>query len=214
VIPAIGEGVILIAFILTLAVAFPIRPSVKADIVKSRLGGVILAKTVVIEKTVNEVFGGVIQDSLTYLTVKPGSDEKVKLDSPITNLKKDEISAKEMFILVNRERNKSGIPELKWNEKIAEVSYDYANYMWENYYFGHTDLQGRDVGDRLRTAKISYSLAGENLALAPTVISDHNGLMNSEGHRENILNTEFEEIGIGVIDNGVYGKIFIQVFID
>jgi len=42
----------------------------------------------------------------------------------------------------------------------------------------------------------------------------HNGLMNSEGHRANILEPEFRKIGIGVIDNGVYGKMFVQVFTD
>lgn len=213
-IPAIGEGLILIAFILTLAVAFPIRPSVKSDIVRSKIGGVILAKTVVIEKSVNEIFGGVIEDSLTYLTVKPGSSESVSLPTSSNNLKVDTESAKEMFSLVNKERNKLGIAELIWNEKIAKISQNYATYMWENHYFGHIALDGKDVGDRLKEGKINYSAAGENLALAPTAISAEGGLMNSQGHRDNILNTKFEKIGIGVVDNGIYGKIFVQVFTD
>jgi uncharacterized protein YkwD/uncharacterized membrane protein required for colicin V production len=211
-IPAVGEGLILIAFILTLAVAFPIRPSIKSDIVRSRIGGEILAKTVTLEKTVNEIFGGVINDSLTYLTVKPGSGEKVSLPTAVNNLKADEEASKEMFGLVNNERNRLGIPLLSWNDKIAKVAENYATYMWENHYFGHISLDGKDVGDRLNVAKISYSVAGENLALAPTVISAHNGLMNSEGHRDNILNIQFKKVGIGVIDNGIYGKIFVQVF--
>lgn len=213
-IPAIGEGLVLIAFILTLAVAFPIRPSIKTDIVRSRLGGVILAKTVGVERLVNEVFGGVIEDSLTYLTVKPGSRESVSLPTSSNNLKVDEESAKEMFSLINKERNKLGIPELTWNEKIAKISENYAIYMWENHYFGHVSLDGKDVGDRLKEAKINYSVAGENLALAPTVISAYNGLMSSQGHKDNILNTEFKKVGIGVMDNGIYGKIFVQVFTD
>lgn len=48
----------------------------------------------------------------------------------------------------------------------------------------------------------------------PTVIVAHNGLMNSEGHRANILSPEFSRVGIGVIDNGIYGKIFVQIFTD
>ncbi len=70
------------------------------------------------------------------------------------------------------------------------------------------------MGDRLNEAAISYSVAGENLALAPTVQTAHNGLMNSEGHRKNILDPEFKKLGVGVIDNGVYGKMFVQVFTD
>lgn len=213
-IPGVGEGLILIAFILTLAVAFPIRPGVKSDIVRSKIGGVILEKTVVIEKSVNEIFGGVIEDSLTYLTIKPGSRESVSLPTSSNNLKADTESAKEMFSLVNKERNKLGIPELIWNEKIAMISQSYATYMWENHYFGHIALDGKDVGDRLKEGKINYSAAGENLALAPTVISAEGGLMNSQGHKDNILNTEFKKVGIGVMDNGIYGKIFVQVFTD
>ena len=213
-IPAIGEGLILIAFILTLAVAFPIRPQIKSDIVRSRLGGLILAKTVIIEKSVNEIFGGVIEDSLTYLTVKPGSDEKVSLPTSSNDLEVDTEAAGEMFSLLNKERNRLGISELIWNGKLAAISQNYATYLWENHYFGHVSFDGKDVGDRLKEAKISYSVAGENLALAPTTISAENGLMNSEGHRENILNIQFKKVGIGVIDNGIYGKIFVQVFTD
>lgn len=214
VIPAIGEGLILIAFILTLAVAFPLRPSIKADIVKSRFGAVILTKTVGVEKSVNEIFGGVIQDSLTYLTVKPGSRESISVPTQSNNLKADTEGAREMFSLINKERSKLGIKELVWNEEIALISQTYATYMWENHYFGHIALDGKDVGDRLRQGNINYSVAGENLALAPTVITAHNGLMSSQGHKENILNAEFKKIGIGVVDNGIYGKIFVQAFTD
>ena len=174
-IPGVGEGLILIAFILTLAVAFPIRSSIKSDIVRSRLGGVILAKTVVVERSVNEIFGGVIEDSLTYLTVKPGSRESISVPTQSNSLKTDTEGAREMFSLINKERNKLGIPELTWNEKIVGISQSYATYMWENHYFGHVSLDGEDVGNRLKEAKISYSVAGENLALAPTVNSAHNG---------------------------------------
>jgi uncharacterized protein YkwD len=86
--------------------------------------------------------------------------------------------------------------------------------MWERQYFGHISPEGRDIGDRLNAAGIGYSLAGENLALAPTVTTAQNGLMNSEGHRANILEPKFKKIGIGVIDNGIYGKMFVQVFTD
>jgi uncharacterized protein YkwD len=61
---------------------------------------------------------------------------------------------------------------------------------------------------------VQYMLAGENLAYAPTVEIAHKGLMNSPGHRENILRPEFGRIGIGVIDGGIYGKMFTQNFGD
>jgi len=70
------------------------------------------------------------------------------------------------------------------------------------------------LGDRLDRAGIRYSFAGENLAMAPTLATAHNGFMNSEGHRANILEPKFRRGAVGVIDNGVYGKMFVQVFTD
>ena len=66
----------------------------------------------------------------------------------------------------------------------------------------------------MEKAGISYQAAGENLAYAPNVDVAHTGLMNSEGHRANILSADFGKVGIGVIDGGVYGKMFVQEFTD
>ena len=109
-------------------------------------------------------------------------------------------------------RRKRGLHELTWRPEVVPVAREHARDMWEREYFGHVSPEGKDVGDRLEEAGVSYTFAGENLALAPTVITAHNGLMNSEGHRENILEEEFNRMGIGVIDNGVNGKMFVQVF--
>ncbi len=204
----------MVSFLLTLIVAFPVKPSIKTDIIDSKIGSFLLRETAGVEKRVNEIFGGVIEDSLTYFTIKPGSKETIKLETEVLDLKVDAEAEKEMFGLVNEERVKLGISELKWDEKIKEVAENYAKDMWERKYFGHFSPEGKDVGDRLTQAKIKYSFAGENLALAPTVKTAHVGLMNSEGHRANILEPRFSKIGIGVIDNGVYGKMFVQVFTD
>ena len=61
-----------------------------------------------------------------------------------------------------------------------------------------------DPFDRMRDAGIVFGTAGENLALAPTLDIAHDGLMNSPGHRANILGTQFRKVGIGVLDGGVY----------
>lgn len=214
VLPSIGEGIILISFLLTLIMSLPIKPQVKSDIEESKIGSYFLEKTVFIERNLNEVFGGVINDSLTYLTVKPESRESVPLEVKKINLTVDEKSEAEMFKKVNEERKKLAITELVWEANLVPVGRDHAKDMWERRYFSHYSPEGKDVGDRLNEAKYKYSFAGENLALAPTVQTAHTGLMNSQGHRENILDPRFKKIGIGVIDNGVYGKMFVQVFSD
>lgn len=212
IIPGVGEGLVIIAFLLTLMMALPIKPQVKTNISDSKIGGYLLEKTVIIEKYINEVFGGVINDSLTYLTVKPEGKESISLDVKKIQLNVDENAEAQMFAKVNEERKKLAITELVWEPTIVPVARAHAKDMWERKYFGHISPEGKDVGDRLNEARIKYSIAGENLALAPTVQSAHTGLMNSKGHRENILDPRFKKIGIGVIDNGVYGKMFVQVF--
>ncbi len=214
ILPAIGEGLIIVAFILTLAVALPIRPDIKRDIVDSRVGGYILARTTQIERAVNEIFGGVIEDSLTYLTIRPDSRESVNLTVESFSLSEDERAESEMFSLVNQERRNAGIHELEWFPNAVPVAREHARDMWERKYFSHVSPDGKDVGDRLSEGGVGYTFAGENLALAPTTPTAHTGLMNSEGHRANILERRFSRMGIGVIDNGVYGKMYVQVFTD
>ena len=212
--PAISEGLIITAFVLTIIIALPVSPSVKTDITESKLGGVIVQKTAGVEMSVNDIFGGVIEDSLTYLTVKPGSRERVPLTVEVRDLRIDEASENQMFSLINNERKERGVPELTWREEVVPVARAHARDMWEKSYFGHVSPDEEDVGDRLVKEEVKFIFAGENLALAPTLSTAHTGLMNSPGHRENILDGRFKRIGIGIIDNGVYGKMFVQVFTD
>jgi uncharacterized protein YkwD len=66
----------------------------------------------------------------------------------------------------------------------------------------------------MRTGSVRFSAAGENLALAPTIQIAHDGLMNSPGHRANILNARYRRVGLGVADGGMHGKMFVQNFAD
>lgn len=214
IIPSIIEGLILIAFVLTVLVALPISPKIKTDISGSKIGSFLVYQTSGIEGKLNDIFGGVIEQSLTYFTIKPESNESVSLNIEDLNLSVDSEAETQMFSLVNQEREKQGIALLSWDPDIVPVARAHAEDMWKRKYFSHYSPEGKDVGDRLQAAHINYTLAGENLALAPTLQTAHQGLMNSPGHRANILETRFKKMGIGVIDNGYYGKMFVQVFTD
>ena len=203
----------LIAFLIVLIVGLPLSTRVKVDVSESYLGSKVIVQTHGTEKIINDIFGGVVEESITYLTINPKSYERVVLTATPTELTVDEGSEKRMFELVNEERGKAGANTLFWDPELVIVARTHATDMWENKYFGHISLSGENVGDRLERSKYEYVLAGENLALAPTVTIAHKGLMNSEGHRINILDPNFEKVGIGVIDNGVFGKIFVQVFV-
>ncbi len=86
--------------------------------------------------------------------------------------------------------------------------------MFARGYFSHTDPDGKSPFDRIAAAGITYKAAGENLAYAANVDLAHAGLMRSPGHRANILETDFGRVGIGVIDGGIYGRMFTQNFRD
>lgn len=129
---------------------------------------------------------------------------------PVNGLTVDE---QQMIELVNQERARYGLAPLKVNLDVVKVARLKARDMVENNYFNHTSPTYGSPFDMLRQFGISYRYAGENLAGAPTVGIAHQNLMNSPGHRANILNPNFKEIGIGVVSGSPYGKIFVQMFI-
>jgi uncharacterized protein YkwD len=211
-IPAVGEAIVLISFILTLFLSVPVAPGIKSDVTESGIGGLLVQNTQKIESRLSDIFGGAVEDSLTYLTINPESTQRVSLQTETGELEVNEEAEKEMFDLVNRERKKVGVKELIWDSALVAVARSHSKDMWERKYFGHFSPEGKDVGDRLEANSIDYFIAGENLALAPTVETAFTGLMNSEDHRRNMLDGQFDKVGIGAIENGIYGIMFVQIF--
>ena len=117
----------------------------------------------------------------------------------------------EILDLVNADRTANGVAELTWSSALTAVGLEYAEEMYTGGFFAHVSSRTGDVGDRLLSHDISFTFAGENLALAPSVDEVHRGLMNSPGHRANILSRDFTHIGIGVVE-GPIGLIVVQVF--
>lgn len=211
-IPVAGEGIILISFILTLIISLPVAPLLKKSISDSRIGAYLLSQTSGVEKKMSDIFGKAVEDSLTHLIVEPDSKESVPLQIEVGDLVVDSEGERAMLALVNKERSDRGLGILVWSDNLCNVARTHATDMWKRKYFSHYSPEGEDVGDRLGNVGIIYLIAGENLALAPTLTLAHSGLMNSEGHKANILEQKFNKIGIGVVDNGIYGKMFVQVF--
>jgi len=217
ILPGLVNGLVMLAFFLTLIVVLPVPSSLRRDLYASTIGSKILSQTAAFEKPFQEIFGSAAKDlqkSLTFLTITPESQESVPLQigTPVLNI--DEEAERKMFNLVNTERAKVGLKPLQWDVKIRDVARAHSRDMFERRYFSHINPEGKDAGDRLTDAGISFFIAGENLAYAPDVIRAHEGLMNSPGHRANILNPNYGKIGIGVIDGGIYGQMFTQNFTD
>lgn len=215
-IPAVGEAIIFTAFILTLLVSLPIQGAVKSQIVSSKIGGALVSQTQGIEHQLNTIFGEAVNETLTFLTINPNpaSLDKVNLGFTQEQVTFDESAEASMFFLVNQERQKQGLASLIVSTALRDLARDYGKDMFARGYFSHYDPEGLSPFDRMNKAKISFTVAGENLALAPNVFLAHQGLMNSPGHRANILLPEFKKVGIGVVDGGMYGEIFVQEFTD
>ena len=119
----------------------------------------------------------------------------------------------QMFNLVNQERAKMGLKALKIHEGLVKLARLKSKDMIDLGYFAHQYPTYGSPFDMMRSAGISYSYAGENLAGASTVSRAHTSLMNSPGHRANILNANYTHVGIGIVNGGPYGKMFTQMFI-
>ena len=85
--------------------------------------------------------------------------------------------------------------------------------MVSNNYFSHTSPTYGSPFDMLKSYKVSYKTAGENIAGNSSNSGAVNAWMNSSGHRANILNSSFTYTGIGVVSSPKYGKIYVQMFI-
>ncbi|MGI5839101.1 MAG: peptidoglycan-binding protein [bacterium] len=143
-------------------------------------------------------------------TQNPNTATKATVAAVPTSLSVDEAKMVEM---VNRERALVGLIPLAVDKQLVLVARAKAQDMIDKGYFAHQSPTYGSPFEQMRAAGISYRYAGENLAGAPTLDQAHSGLMNSEGHRKNILNPNFTHIGIGVVTGGPYGKMFVQSFI-
>ncbi len=119
----------------------------------------------------------------------------------------------QMVNLVNGERSKNGLNALTVDLEVSRVAEMKSQDMVENNYFSHNSPTYGSPFDMLGSFGIDYLAAGENLAGNSSVEGAHTGLMNSSGHRKNILKPEFTHIGIGVKPSNRYGYVFTQMFI-
>lgn len=202
------------AFIVAILLSFPVSTVIKSQIRNSLAGQFLFTKTLSLELATREIFGGAISDTLNFLTIKPDADTTVTLHFKTNNGTVDAASEKKMLSLINKERTKRGIAPLSASSVLTHAARDHAQDMLMRGYFSHYTPEGLSPFDRLEAKSIPYTTAAENLAFAPEVDLAVSGLMKSTGHKRNILDKSFHQVGMGVIDAGIYGKMFVQEFTD
>jgi uncharacterized protein YkwD len=109
---------------------------------------------------------------------------------------------------INALRRQAGAAPLRLNSALNAAAQGHARDMAVNNYFSHTSRDGRTAGDRITAAGYSWQTYGENIAWGYSSWSTAiTGWMNSPGHRANMLNPRFKEIGLGV-NNRYYVQDF------
>lgn len=117
------------------------------------------------------------------------------------------------FELLNADRIANGLKPLKLNRSIVAVAEAHAQDMINRNFFAHQNPDGLSPFDRMRRAGISFGYAGENLAINSSVDGAERAFMNSPGHRANILNPNYTEVGIGIRYSPKGSLYLVQNFI-
>ena len=120
---------------------------------------------------------------------------------------------KEVFNLINAQRTAAGLSALKIDEELQNVARVKAKDMVDNNYFSHNSPTYGTPFNMIKNYGITYKAAGENIAGNSTNKGAVNAWMNSSGHKANILNSNYNYTGIGVVSSPKYGKIYVQMFI-
>jgi uncharacterized protein YkwD len=145
--------------------------------------------------------GGFYETKWTYQGQAPD------FDPPALSVKDRELVnaayERQVLDLVNVSRYRYKLPALQWNETAAQVARKHSQDMEANDFFDHVSAStGSTPFDRLKQANVTYSMAGENIAAGyPDAIEVHESWMNSPGHRKNVLEKGFTQLGVGVISD-------------
>ena len=130
----------------------------------------------------------------------------------LSNLLNNNEQKDELYALLLTERSKQNLAPLELSEKLSDIALNYAYTMYQDGFWCHKNPEnGELVGDRLSKQGFTYIDIGENLALSSSVRSGHISLMNSESHKNTILDNEFKRVGIGIV-SGPLGLIIVQIF--
>jgi len=212
IIPGAINGWLYAIIISALLLALPLKDAITNETRNSKLAGQFAMQSEWANKKLAPVFDQAIRQTMNSLTVKTESNEKVTLNFTYDRaIPRPNLEAL-MLEMVNKERAKAGLKPLQADPELTNVARAHSRDMFSKGYFAHENLEGKDPFDRMQDANISFTAAGENLALAQTLQIAHTNLMNSPGHRANILNPAFGRLGIGILDGGYYGLMISQEF--
>ncbi len=214
IIPGAINGWVYAIIVSALLLALPLKDSITTESRNSRFAGPLAMQSEWVNNKLAPVFDEAVRQTMNSLTVQPGSHDKVSLPFKYDKAKERPDLEAQMLEMVNKERIKRGLKPLEADPEMTQVARAHSGDMFVRGYFAHESPEGKDPFQRMRDANVRFYRAGENLALAPTLEMAHTNLMNSPGHKENILQPGFGRLGIGILDGGYYGLMVSQEFRD
>jgi uncharacterized protein YkwD len=108
-------------------------------------------------------------------------------------------SERRLLAMLNRDRQTANLPPLVWDERLADVARKHSTDMFTTKIVAHISPTTGSAADRVKVAKIKTAVVLENVARAYGLGEAHQGLMNSPGHRANIMSHVATHVGIGVV---------------
>ena len=115
-------------------------------------------------------------------------------------------SEQQLFLSVNRARRNVGLPALKWNEALAAAAKRHAGMMAEHGEAQHGFAGEPALASRVTQAGARFVWLSENVALGPRVEAIEAEFLRSPNHRANILDSDMDSIGVGIVERG--GELF------
>ena len=210
--PGFANGLIQTAVVAALLLTLPFQNRVSDLARESRLANATAPPAFRLMQELAPVFSEPLRHTLPKPATTKDGHETVTLPYAVSNPQiREDLEAK-MLALVNEEREREGLKPVAADPEMRAVARAHSKDMFARRYFAHINPDGDDPFDRMRAHRVKYTTAGENLALAQTLRQAHDGLMNSPGHRANILQPHFGRLGIGIQDGGIYGLMITQNF--
>lgn len=210
--PGLANGLIMAAIFSALLFSLPFSDGLTASARNSFFANRFAVYTDKLEAALTPVFEPAVRETLNRRMVEPDSSERVELPFKVENAPPRPDLEAEMLELINRERVAHNLSPLEADPEMREVAQKHSADMFARGYFSHYTPEGKNPFDRMREMEVRFRAAGENLALAPSLEIAHNGLMNSPGHRANILSPNYGRVGISILDGGRRGLMVTQNF--
>lgn len=213
VLPGAANGLITAAILSAVLISLPLSDKWQESLRDSGAANRLSVFAEELENALAPIFAEPLRQTLNRrTTINPESNERVELPFKVTNYRPRPDLEAQMLELVNRERAAGGLAPVAPDPEMTEVARRHSADMFERGYFSHQTPENKSPFDRMRESNVRFITAGENLALAPTLQIAHTGLMNSPGHRANILRSQFGRLGIGILDGGRRGLMVTQNF--